>query len=98
MSYAVNTRLTALDGRSRRAGVMQATPTADVHHAVMSMLPAVHPCLAAVDIKTRYSQAFIIRASSLTDVYHTLLSMLLAVLPCLSALGIEARVFRAGGI
>ena len=50
MLLAVRRCLAALDieGRERLARITRAKPAADVHHAVVSVLPAVHRRLAAL--------------------------------------------------
>ena len=67
----------------------------DVHHAIFSMLLAVHRRPAALDIKVRLLHAAIVCATFDMDVDHTVFSMLLAERRRL-ALEIEGRVLRAG--
>ena len=55
MLIAVRRRLAALDVevRSPRAETMRATQPADIHHAILSMLPAEGRRLATFDIEVR---------------------------------------------
>ena len=75
---------------------MPVTFAMDVHHAILSMLLAVHPSLAALGIKYRLLRAAIMCATFVTDVDHTVLSMLPAVRRRPAAVEIEGRVLRAG--
>ena len=59
MLLAKGRRSATLDviGRVFFAGVMRATFAEDVHHAVISVLPAIHWCLPALDVIGRLSRA-----------------------------------------
>lgn len=50
-----------------RAGVMQAMLAENVHHAIISMLPAIRRCLAALDINFRALGTVFMRATPHLD-------------------------------
>ena len=66
-----------------RAGIMRATLTKNVHHAILSTFLAVHRRLAAIDVQCRSLRAGNTEATLDTDIYHAVLGMLLAVHPWL---------------
>ena len=59
MFLAVDRHLNAvsIETRSPGTGIMGTAPVVNVHHAVLSMLPAVRRRLAALDIECRYTRA-----------------------------------------
>ena len=63
----------------------------DVDHTVFSMVLAVPPSLATLEIERRILRALFIRAELVTDVDHTVFGMLFAVFRCLAALYIKGR-------
>ena len=63
----------------------------DVDHTVFSMVLAVPPSLATLEIERRILCALFLRAALVTDVDHAVLSMLFAVFRRLAALHIEGR-------
>ena len=69
MFLAVRRPLASLEvvARSLRAGAMQTPPITNVHHAVLSMLPAVRPQLASREIEARLHSTFLAGASHFRD-------------------------------
>ena len=63
----------------------------DVDHTVFSMVLAVPPSLATLEIERRILCALFMRAELVTDVDHTVFGMLFAVFRCLAALYIKGR-------
>lgn len=82
--------------RSLRARVARAPLAADVQHALLGMLHAVHPLLAAVDVKVRLSRAGTVRAVPPEDVHHAVQGVRLAVHCRPAALDAEVGLLRAG--
>lgn len=80
---------------SAYAGVASAPLCECIHHAVFSMLPAVHRRVAALDTEGRPFRARGVQAKLSDHVDHTLLGMLLAVHRCLAPRAVETCYHRA---
>lgn len=80
MLFAAHRGLAALEveGRPLRTGVMQAH-VANIHHAVLSVLPAVRRHLLADHIEVRVLRAGVIQTAPAANIYHAVLRMLFAV-------------------
>ena len=75
---------------------MQATFVANVHHAVLGMLLAVHCSLVALDVVVRASNAGVMCATLLAaGIHHSFLSMFLAVDGLLQTCEVVRRSPRA---
>lgn len=93
MLPAVSSRLASINielGRFR-AGILQTSLTADIHHALFSMPLAVRRYLAALNSQIGGFRAGVLQTPRTADVDHTLLSMLLVVLRHLASLDIQGR-------